>query len=72
MASPSTKLDVKLEGSDQIENEEWFAGEMIESSGAPKDMRCLNPAFDVTMAEYSTGIITEKGVLKKLADEEVG
>mmetsp|Transcript_20542 Transcript_20542/g.36512 ORF Transcript_20542/g.36512 Transcript_20542/m.36512 type:complete len:371 (+) Transcript_20542:121-1233(+) len=68
VASPFTTLDVKLESGDQIEIEERPAGEMIESSGAPKDMPCWNPAFDVTPAEYITGIITEKGVLKKSAD----
>ena len=36
---------------DQIEIEERHAGEMIERSGAPKDMPCWNPAFDVTPAE---------------------
>ena len=42
---------------------------MIESSGVPKDVPCWNPAFNVTPAEYITGIITtEKGVWKKLAD----
>ena len=42
-----------------------LAKEMIDSGCAPKDMVCWNPAFDVTPAEYITGIITEKGVLKK-------
>ena len=41
---------------------------MIESSGAPKDMPCWNPAFDVTPAKYITGIIPEKRLLKKSAD----
>lgn len=68
VASPFTTLDVELESGDKIEIEERPAGEMIESSGAPKDMACWNPAFDVTPAEYITGIITEKGVLKKSAD----
>lgn len=68
VASPFTTLDVNLESGDEIEIEERPAKEMIESSGAPKDMPCWNPAFDVTPAKYITGIITEKGVLKKSAD----
>ena len=68
VASPFTTLDVKLESGDQIEIEERPADEIINSSSAPKGMACWNPAFDVTPAEYITGIITEKGVLKKSAD----
>mmetsp|Transcript_27362 Transcript_27362/g.57085 ORF Transcript_27362/g.57085 Transcript_27362/m.57085 type:complete len:369 (-) Transcript_27362:142-1248(-) len=68
VASPFTTLDVNLESGDEIEIEERPAKEVIESSVAPKDMPCWNPAFDVTPAEYITGIITEKGVLKKSAD----
>ena len=58
-----------MESGDQTEIEERHAGEMIESSGAPRNMPCWNPAFNVTPAEYIAGIITtEKGVWKKLAD----
>lgn len=65
VASPFTTLDVNLQSGDEIEIEERPAKEMIDSGCAPKDMVCWNPAFDVTPAEYITGIITEKGVLKK-------
>ena len=68
IAAPFTTLDVGLESGDRIEIEERPAKEVVESSGAPKGMACWNPAFDVTPAEYITGIITEKGVLKKSAD----
>lgn len=68
VASPFTTLDVDLESGDMIEIEERPPGEMLDSSGAPKGMSCWNPAFDVTPAEYITGIITEKGVLRKGAD----
>lgn len=68
VASPFTTLDVALASGDRIEIEERAAKEVIESSGAPEGMPCWNPAFDVTPAKYITGIITEKGVLKKAAD----
>lgn len=68
VASPFTTLDIGLTSGDQIEIEERPPGEMLESSGAPQDMPCWNPSFDVTPAKYITGIITEKGVLKKSAD----
>jgi methylthioribose-1-phosphate isomerase len=32
---------------------------------APKNIKALNPAFDVTPNKYITGIITEVGVLQK-------
>jgi len=68
VASPFTTLDVNLKSGDEIEIEERPANEMIDSGSAPKNMNCWNPAFDVTPAEYITGIITEKGVLKKGSD----
>jgi methylthioribose-1-phosphate isomerase len=68
VASPFTTLDVSLASGSDIEIEERPPGEMLESSVAPKSMPCWNPGFDVTPAEYITGIITEKGVLKKSLD----
>ncbi|KAL3765496.1 hypothetical protein ACHAW5_007379 [Stephanodiscus triporus] len=68
VASPFTTLDVDLSCGDDIEIEERPPGEMLESACAPKDMPCWNPGFDVTPAEYITGIITERGVLKKSSD----
>ncbi|KAL7457065.1 hypothetical protein ACHAWC_008563 [Mediolabrus comicus] len=68
VASPFTTLDCDLESGDMIEIEERPAEEMLDSSNAPKGMKCWNPAFDVTPADYITGIITEKGVLRKGSD----
>jgi len=65
VASPFTTLDTKLAHGDCIEIEERPAKEMIDTSRAPNDMPCLNPAFDVTPAKYITGIVTEKGVVEK-------
>jgi len=68
VAAPFTTLDIKLEHGDCIEIEERPAEEMIDTSRAPKDMPCWNPAFDVTPAKFITGIITEKGVVRKGED----
>lgn len=68
VASPFTTLDVKLASGREIEIEERPAGELLESSCAPKDMKCWNPGFDVTPARYITGIITERGVLRRGED----
>lgn len=68
VASPFTTLDVSLATGDDIEIEERPADEMLESACAPKGMACWNPGFDVTPAKYISGIITERGVLKKSSD----
>mmetsp|Transcript_18473 Transcript_18473/g.22077 ORF Transcript_18473/g.22077 Transcript_18473/m.22077 type:complete len:427 (-) Transcript_18473:284-1564(-) len=68
VACPFTTLDLNLEHGDLIEIEERSSKEMIESVGAPKEMNCWNPAFDVTPADFITGIITENGVIHKGAD----
>merc|ERR1740139_1276170 len=65
VACPFTTLDLNLENGDLIEIEERSSKEMIDSVGAPKEMNCWNPAFDVTPADFITGIITENGVIHK-------
>lgn len=65
VAAPFTTLDTKLENGDCIEIEERPANEIIETSRAPLNMPVWNPAFDVTPAKYITGIVTEKGVIRK-------
>ena len=44
-----------------IEIEERPADEIIKSGRAAKEMKCRNPCFDVTPADFITGIVTEKG-----------
>ena len=68
VASPFTTLDVNLSSGDMIEIEERPSNEIIDTSNAPTDMKCWNPGFDVTPFAYITGIITERGVLKKSSD----
>ena len=68
VASPFTTLDLKLKHGDLIEIEERSADEIIKSGQAPKGMNCWNPSFDVTPADFITGIITERGIIKKGTD----
>lgn len=68
VASPFTTLDVNLNSGDDIEIEERPAKELIETSLAPKEINCWNPAFDVTPGKNIAGIITEKGVIKPNED----
>ncbi len=66
VAAPHSTIDLATPSGDQIPIEQRrpeevtavFSGHPI----APTDVMVLNPAFDITPADYITGIITEKGV----------
>lgn len=67
VAAPSSTFDLALASGDLIPIEERdpvevrrFAGQLV----APEEVRCLTPAFDVTPAEYISGIITERGIVR--------
>jgi S-methyl-5-thioribose-1-phosphate isomerase len=64
VAAPITSLDISLDSGADIPIEERPANELIETSKAPANMKCWNPAFDVTPACNIRGIITEKGVIE--------
>lgn len=51
--------DIVIEQRDPREVSELYYSRQI----APKDVKCLNPAFDVTPNELITAIVTEKGIL---------
>lgn len=68
MFVPTPSVDMSISSGNHIPIEErigeeiyrkWYMEDM-----APKGISVLNPAFDVTDAEYITAIITEKGVCK--------
>ena len=66
VAAPYSTIDVKTQTGDDIPIEERRREEVISVHGseyiAPKDVNILNPGFDVTPAEYVSGIITERGI----------
>jgi len=66
VACPSSTVDLSTETGDTIPIEERNPEEVrsfgIRRTG-PEDVNVWNPAFDVTPAEYVTGIITEQGIL---------
>lgn len=68
VAAPSSTIDVSTPTGSAIPIEERPGDEVTALNGgpwiAPKGVAVFNPAFDVTPAEYVTGIITEQGVLK--------
>jgi len=58
--SCKTGDDIEIELRDPTEIREKFYAEPV----APKDVKCYNPAFDVTGHELVTGIVTEKGICR--------
>ncbi len=66
VAAPSSTIDIMTSSGSSIAIEERPIHEVTTLHGgtwiAPKGVHVLNPAFDVTPAEYITGIITERGI----------
>ena len=67
VAAPSSTIDVSTPSGSAIPIEERPGEEITTINGqawiAPEGVGVFNPAFDVTPAEYVTGIITERGVV---------
>ena len=76
VAAPTSTVDLNCASGKDIPIEERSPDEVLYQTG-PDENGCLtkilvcspgspavNPAFDVTPAEYITGIITEKGIMK--------
>ena len=67
VAAPVSTFDPSLDNGDEIVIEQRSQDEVLEVDGvrlAPEGSEALNPAFDVTPAEYVTGFITEAGVFR--------
>jgi methylthioribose-1-phosphate isomerase len=65
VAAPTSTIDLAIQDGDGIPIEERGAAEIVRLGGvrlAPEGAQGFNPAFDVTPAEYITGIITEVGI----------
>ena len=65
---PTSTVDLSLPNGEAIEIEKRD-GEEIRSYGfkqptAPEGVGLLNPAFDITDAEYITAVITERGIVR--------
>jgi methylthioribose-1-phosphate isomerase len=68
VAAPSSTIDPKTARGEDIKIEFRGRAEIEffnEKRLVPKEAEVLNPAFDITPTKYITGIITEKGILKK-------
>jgi methylthioribose-1-phosphate isomerase len=67
VAAPVSTFDPSLGDGDEIVIEQRSPEEVLSIDGvrvAPQRSTALNPAFDVTPADYVTGFVTEAGVFK--------
>lgn len=58
-------IEIELRDEDEIRTK-WYEVPM-----APTDVKCYNPAFDVTDHELLAGIITEKGIVRPPFDKNL-
>ena len=66
VACPTSTLDMSLASGREIKIEERTDTEVTNVKGqqiTPNDTPVLNPAFDVTPAEYISAFVTEKGIV---------
>ena len=65
---PTSTIDMKCKTGDDIEielrDENEIKAKFYEKPMAPMDVKCYNPAFDVTDHTLISGIITEKGIAR--------
>ena len=74
IAAPSSTFDLGIESGDEIPIELRDSQEITHGFGrqtAPEGVDVYNPAFDVTPAKYIAGIITERGVISPVTQENV-
>ena len=65
---PSSTIDLNCKSGAEIEielrDEDEIRTKFYQEPMAPQDVKCFNPAFDVTDHELLSGIITEKGIIR--------
>ncbi|MBU4194165.1 MAG: S-methyl-5-thioribose-1-phosphate isomerase [Actinobacteria bacterium] len=74
IAAPGSTVDLECAHGSRIVIEERDADEVRTCAGratAPPGSPVYNPAFDVTPAKYISGIITERGVLRRPYEESL-
>ena len=67
VAAPSSTIDFSLKRGEEIPIEERASSEVTQIGAveiAPRGVAALNPAFDVTPAEYVSGFVTERGLIR--------
>ncbi|MDR2115115.1 MAG: S-methyl-5-thioribose-1-phosphate isomerase [Planctomycetaceae bacterium] len=74
VAAPVSTFDLTLVDGNSIPIEERDSEEICNGFGkrtAPQGVNVYNPAFDVTPAEFITGIITEHGIISPVNRENI-
>jgi len=74
VAAPSSTFDLTLSSGDQIPIEQRDPREITHGMGrqvAPDGIDVYNPAFDVTPAHLIAAIITEKGLIQPVNEENI-
>ena len=74
VAAPTTTFDLTLPTGDLITIEQRASTEITHGFGrqtAPPGIQVYNPAFDVTPARLIRGIITERGVIEPVNEENI-
>lgn len=74
VAAPSSTFDLSVSDGAAIPIEHRNPDEIrcgFGSQTAPQDVPCYCPAFDITPAGLIAGIVTEKGVIRPVSEEEI-
>ncbi len=74
VVAPCSTVDLHTPTGEQIPIEERPPEEVTEGFGkrtAPVGTRVYSPAFDVTPAKYLSGIVTERGLISPVSEDEV-
>jgi methylthioribose-1-phosphate isomerase len=74
VAAPSSTFDLSLPTGDAIPIEQRDPAEITSGFGkqtAPSGIKVYNPAFDVTPAQLITGLITERGIIRPVAESRI-
>ena len=74
IAAPSSTFDLSIDSGDEIPIEERNPIEITHGFGqqtAPDGVEVYNPAFDVTPSEYIEAIITERGIIRPVNQQNI-
>lgn len=74
VAAPASTFDLSLPTGERIPIEERDPEEVRSPFGeaiAPRGVKVINPAFDVTPARFVTAIITDRGILKPPLEKSI-
>lgn len=67
VAAPTSTFDTSIDTGNEITVEIREASEVVEFGGyniAPRGVKAISPAFDITPGQYITAFVTERGIIK--------